>query len=110
MIEQLNLSRTVNASTRVTKKENYIEVSVDGRIKAFTIFWPSGTDNLLGVSCGVNEIHLVPTTGEAMECEVGMRFPVDIKVDRGDHIFAQISNYSDSKNFHIGVYAEFEHS
>lgn len=104
--EWINLSRTVNPSTRIRKYENSKELILDGRIKQFKICFPSGTDNLVVVSCGVNEKFYVPDVAECEEC---LSFDVDIPVCKTDRVWAEISNYSDTKTFRVGVYVLFEH-
>jgi hypothetical protein len=108
VIEYLNLSINATKSVRILKTENFIEVPADGKITEFIIWFPSGTDNLVAVECGVGPRHLVPANGDVRLSETVVYFKVDTNVNAGDRIWAQITNYSDSKDFYIGVFAGFE--
>jgi len=104
-IKYVNLSRDVPAGTRINKTENRQRAPCKGIVTEFIIYFPSGTDNLLGVFCGVNQLQLAPINGEIRMSETTVRFPVNEPVDRDDYIWAGLINYSSENEYRAEVYA-----
>ena len=101
----LNLSRVVEPSIRINKTENRVRVPCKGKVVGFIINFPSGTDNLLGVFCGVRQNHLVPVDGEVRMSETTIFFPTDFVVERDDYVWAGMVNYSSVNAYRAEVYA-----
>jgi len=108
IIKTVCLSRVVPASTRINKTENKVLSPCDGRIVSFTLSFPSGCDNLLGIFCGAQNQHLVPVDGEVRMTETTVVFPVNFPVTSEDYIWAGLVNYSDTNEYRAEVYASIE--